>query len=116
MKDNSKIVFSVIALMFFLSGACGLVYEVVWLRMLGLVFGNTTFAISTVLAAFMAGLGLGSFFFGRHIDKKGDPVLIYGLLEIGIGVFCIFTPALWKLIENLYVLIYQQTSPTFFSV
>jgi predicted membrane-bound spermidine synthase len=45
---------------FFLSGATGLVYEVLWIRMLGLVFGHTVFAVTTVLTAFMAGLGLGS--------------------------------------------------------
>ena len=51
---------------FFLSGATGLVYEVLWIRMLGLVFGHTVFAVTTVLTAFMAGLGLGSWTFGRH--------------------------------------------------
>jgi predicted membrane-bound spermidine synthase len=43
---------------FFVSGATALIYEVVWLRMLGLVFGHTVYALTTVLAAFMAGLGL----------------------------------------------------------
>ena len=46
--------------LFFLSGACGLVYEVVWMRMLTLVFGATAFATSTILASFFAGLALGS--------------------------------------------------------
>jgi predicted membrane-bound spermidine synthase len=50
----------VLLVCFFVSGAVGLVYEVVWLRMLGLVFGHTVYAITTVLAAFMAGLALGS--------------------------------------------------------
>src|SRR5256885_14663519 len=49
-----------IAVCFVLSGATGLIYEVLWARMLGLVFGATTFAISAVLAAFMGGLALGS--------------------------------------------------------
>jgi spermidine synthase len=52
--------FHVLLACFFLSGATGLIYEVVWLRMLGLVFGHTAYAITTVLAAFMGGLGLGS--------------------------------------------------------
>jgi len=54
---------------FFVSGACGLIYEIAWLRALGLVFGNTTYATSTVLAGYMAGLGLGAYFFGRWIDR-----------------------------------------------
>jgi len=45
---------SVIGICFVLSGATGLIYEVLWARMLGLVFGGTTLAVSTVLAAFMA--------------------------------------------------------------
>lgn len=44
---------------YFLSGACGLVYEIVWMRRLSLTFGITVFATSTVLAVLMAGLGLG---------------------------------------------------------
>ena len=47
--------------LFFLSGACGLVYEVVWMRMLTLVFGATAFATSTILASFFAGLALADF-------------------------------------------------------
>ncbi len=45
----------VIPCLFFLSGACGLVYQVVWARMLTVVFGATLLAVSTVLSAFMAG-------------------------------------------------------------
>src|SRR5438552_18244328 len=74
--------------------ATALVYEVVWLRMLSLVFGHTVYAITTVLAAFMAGLGLGSFLFGRRAARFEDPIRAYGLLEIGIGVSCALTPVL----------------------
>ena len=77
----------------FLSGATALVYEVVWLRMLGLVFGHTVHAITTILAAFMGGLGLGSYLFGRRTAGFTDPIRAYGLLEIGIGVSCALTPA-----------------------
>jgi spermidine synthase len=51
---------AILYVVFFLSGATGLVYEVIWVRLTGLVFGNTSLAISTVLGAFMAGLALGS--------------------------------------------------------
>ena len=69
----------------FVSGATALVYEVVWLRILGLVFGHTVYAITTILAAFMGGLGLGSYVFGRRAAGFANPVRTYGLLEIGIG-------------------------------
>ncbi len=62
--------------------------------MLGLVFGHTVFAVSTVLTAFMAGLGLGSWVFGRIADRQARPLRLYRLLEIGVGVFCLLVPVL----------------------
>src|SRR5262245_3429963 len=76
---------SVLVVCLFVSGATALVYEVVWLRMLGLVFGHTVHALTTILAAFMGGLGLGSYVCGRRTARIDDPVRAYGLLEIGIG-------------------------------
>ncbi len=79
--------FLVPVLLYFVSGFCGLVYEIVWSRMLVLVMGNTTYATSTILAAFMAGLSLGSFYWGRKIDSlKSQPLFIFGILEIMVGV------------------------------
>ena len=90
-------------LFFFLSGAAALIYELVWLRYLGLVFGNTTYAIATVLAAYMAGLGLGSYFFGGLADKWSRPLRVYGLLEIGVGVYGILTPMIVAGLTSVYV-------------
>jgi spermidine synthase len=80
--------------LFLVSGATGLAYEVIWTRMLVRTFGATSFAVSTVLAAYMAGLALGSYLFGRLIDRRGNPVRLYGLLELGIGVFAFLFPFL----------------------
>ncbi|MBN1825096.1 MAG: hypothetical protein JW958_02440 [Candidatus Eisenbacteria bacterium] len=60
-----------VLLLFFLSGATGLVYEVAWTRLFSVVFGSTALAVSSVLAAFMAGLALGSWWLGRRIDRAG---------------------------------------------
>jgi len=65
-----------ILLFLLLSGACGLIYEIVWMKMLSLTMGNTVFAITTVLTAFMGGLALGSFLAGRFIDKIKNPLKI----------------------------------------
>ena len=62
--------------------------------MLGLVFGHTVFAVTTVLTAFMAGLGLGSWAFGRLADRQARPLRLYGLLEFGVGGFCLLVPLL----------------------
>lgn len=88
---------------FFLSGATGLIYEVVWSRRLTLTFGATVLAVSTVLAAFFGGLALGSVIFGRVVDRRRDPVRIYALLEGAVGVFCFATPWLFGIVESAYV-------------
>ncbi|MBI3606838.1 MAG: fused MFS/spermidine synthase [Nitrospirae bacterium] len=92
-----------IFLCFFLSGAAGLIYEIVWIRMLGLVFGHTVYAITTVLVAFMGGLGLGSFLGGRLADRTRNLLKIYGRLEIGIGVYCVLTPWLMDVVKAVYL-------------
>ena len=68
--------------LFLFSGIASLIYQIVWVRMLTLVFGHTIYSVSVVLSAFMAGLGLGSYLWGRTIDKTGKPLLIYGKIEI----------------------------------
>ncbi len=78
--------------LFFASGLSGLVYEVVWIRHLALLFGSTVYATATVLAGFMAGLALGSYFLGRLADRKERLLRFYGYLEIGIAVFAILFP------------------------
>jgi len=70
---------------FFLSGAAGLVYEVVWARSLGLVFGASHLAVSTVLAVYMAGQALGSRLLAGLADRTERPLRLYGLLELGVA-------------------------------
>src|SRR5882724_416217 len=71
--------------LFFLSGISGLLYEVAWTRMLHLLFGDTVLAVSTVLASFMAGLALGSFWSGRYVDRRPRVLALYAGLEAGNG-------------------------------
>ncbi len=80
--------------LFLVTGFTGLIYELLWIRMFTLVFGATVLAASTVLAAFFAGLALGSWVFGRVVDRFGKPLLLYGLLEVGIAVYAVFVPSL----------------------
>lgn len=73
-----------IPVLFFLSGGCALVYEVVWIRMLTPVFGAPAFATSTNVASFFTGLTLGNFYFGRVVDRsERNPLITYALLEGG---------------------------------
>jgi spermidine synthase len=96
--------------MFFLSGASGLMYEVVWLRMLERMMGVTIYAASTVLAAFMAGLALGSFVFGRLVDRRRDALRVYGILELGIAAAVLLVPLLLSVFLPLYRLIHQTSA------
>jgi len=103
-----------IGICFVLSGATGLIYEVLWARMLGLVFGATTLAVSTVLAAFMGGLALGSAVAGRLSDRITRPLRVYGLIEIGVAVYALLVPLLFTVVDNLYAFIWQHFQPGFF--
>jgi spermidine synthase len=103
------------AVCFILSGATGLIYEVLWARMLGLVFGATTFAISAVLAAFMGGLALGSAGAGKLAARIGRPLRAYGLLEIGIALYALAVPLLFSWIDSIYALVWEQFHPGFYS-
>ena len=90
-------------LVFFLSGATGLVYELLWVRLLYQAFGSTIESVTTVVAAFMGGLGLGAWLFGRRADRQRDPVVLYGGLEVAIGLFGLASPAVLALAHAAYI-------------
>ena len=96
--------------LFFFSGLSSLVLETVWVRQMVLVFGSTTFAVSTVLTAFMAGLALGSFLAGgltsRLRKRPGSALAIYAMLELGIGLYALLMPALAARLPQLHQLLW----------
>jgi spermidine synthase len=83
---------TVVLCCFFLSGASGLILELLWTRMLTLVFGSTALAVSTVLATYMGGLGLGSYLAGKVADRIKKPVRAYALAEAAIGLYALAVP------------------------
>ncbi|MCH8839042.1 MAG: fused MFS/spermidine synthase, partial [Candidatus Marinimicrobia bacterium] len=87
----------------FLSGMAGLTYEVLWLRQLNLIFGVTAFALSVTLAAFMGGLALGSYLFGRLADRLKAPLLVYAALEAGIGIYALMAGHLFSGLDSIYI-------------
>ena len=95
-------------LLFFSSGISGLVFQVVWVRMLTRLLGNTIFATATVLSAFMAGLAIGAYFFGRMIDKRQRPLRLYAFLEAAIAVLALLVPLLIQGFTDLYPAIYHR--------
>ena len=123
MQNSIKLI---VLFLFFTSGVTGLIYEVVWIRMFGLVLGNTTYAISITLGAFFSGLALGGFYFGRYVDRitiinsgKTDAHLstiktentrmirIYAFLELGIAISALLVGIGISHMQNLFVWINQ---------
>jgi spermidine synthase len=88
-----------IAILFLLSGASALVYEVIWTRKLTTFFGSTLFGVATVLSSFMGGLALGSVLLGARSDRMRRPLVVYGVFEILIGVAALLFPIALRLAE-----------------
>jgi len=90
-KPASLSTFSFLVLSCFLfSGMAGLIYQIVWLRLIDKVIGSAPFAVATVLSVFMGGLALGSWLAGKYIDRiasKRDLLSLYGVAEIIIGAY-----------------------------
>ncbi|MBP0630166.1 fused MFS/spermidine synthase [Cupriavidus sp. AcVe19-1a] len=77
------------ALLLFLSGTAGLIYQVLWIKQLALVVGVDVHAITTAVGAFFAGLALGGWLFGRVADRHARPLRLYAWLEIAVLVLAI---------------------------
>ena len=94
MQKRQSIILFLFASLFLFSGAAGLVYQIVWERLLELFFGVTMVSVTLIVGAFMAGLGLGSLAGGRLARKVKNTLLVYGLLELGVAVFGVFSQPL----------------------
>ena len=94
----------IIFLLFFLSGFTALVYQVLWMKELGLLFGNTVHAAATTLSTFFFGLMAGSYFFGKAIKNYQNHIKVYALLELGIALTALF----YFLLLTFFHAIYQS--------
>lgn len=103
---SSTIPLMLVALMFVLSGASGLVYEVIWTRKLTTFFGSTLYGIATVLSAFMGGLALGSYLLGKRADRMRRPLAVYGIYEILIALAALAFPFALKATQPLIGAVY----------
>ena len=79
-----------IYLLFGLSGISGLIFEIIWVRQFGNLFGNPIHSAALVTAIFMLGLGLGAYLAGIYADRKGEShpaifIRYHAYLEIAIG-------------------------------
>ncbi len=109
---RSTVPLRVLLLLFVLSGAAGLIYEVVWARQLVLVFGNTSQAVSTILTGFFGGLAIGGFVGGRVADRVVRPLRLYGSLELILVIVVLLTPVSFRFIGEAYRGLYPVLSGT----
>ena len=97
------VLLALVYVLFFLSGAAALVYQLVWVRWLTLVFGASHLAVTTVLTIFMAGLAIGGYVFGRRADRLARPLRTYAVLELGIAASAVLSGGLMQLYPAIYV-------------
>jgi len=100
-RDTARLPF--LATLLALSGVSALIYQIAWLREFRLVFGGATPATAAVLAIFMGGLGAGSAWFGRQVERSQKPLRLYALIEIGVGASALLTPVLLTATRAMYV-------------
>src|SRR5262245_19931881 len=85
-----------------LSGAAGLIDEVCWNRRSSLIFGSTTYALSSVLMVFFLGLAVGGWVFGRTAQRLRSPLRLCALLDVGLAVLVVATLPAFEVAEGLY--------------
>ena len=108
--SNRRIV-TIVVICFFLSGLTGLIYEILWTRMIVKIIGAAPFAVSIVVSVFMGGLGLGSYLASRVIGRIRNPVklvYVYGVLEIVIAAYCLAFPIFLSTFQSIFAAIYNQ--------
>ena len=96
-----------ITAIFVMSGAAGLIYEIVWSRQLVLIFGNTTQAVAAILTGYFAGMAIGNLVGGRLADRVRSGLRLYAALELLLVLVVLITPSLFAAVRGVYGLAYS---------
>ncbi|MEM1297437.1 MAG: hypothetical protein AAGH89_18875, partial [Verrucomicrobiota bacterium] len=102
----AKFQFPLLLALFFFSGTAGLIYQVLWMKELGLLFGNTAHAAATTLAAFFIGLAGGGWWIGKKSVAMRRPLAVYGWLEIGVSLTALLYFGLLALYQLIYPILF----------
>lgn len=89
----------ILPVIFAISGMTALIYELAWSRLLQIIFGSTIYAASTIITTFLIGASFGAFLF-RNLAEKTNPIRMFALLEIGIGIYALVSILLFKAISG----------------
>lgn len=109
---SGKTGINLLMLIYFASGVCSLIDEVVWIRLLKLTLGNTVYASSIVVSTFMGGLALGAFIMGRYSDRIKKRLRLYALMETIITISILSLPWGLRIADKFYVWFYRAFDPT----
>jgi spermidine synthase len=107
-----NVALKLIVLIYFFSGICSLIDEVVWVRLLKLTLGNTVYASSIVVSVFMGGLALGSLIMSRYADQIKKRLLLYAILEICATIAALSLPWFLKLMDGVYQQFFVSYDPS----
>ena len=101
-RPPAALLLPLVLLLFMASGCAALIYEVVWYQMLQLAIGASAISLGILLATFMGGLCLGSWFLPKLTPDGSHPLRVYALIELGIGICGLLV--LWglPLIDDVY--------------
>ncbi|MEO8337490.1 MAG: fused MFS/spermidine synthase, partial [bacterium] len=100
--DTSPPLLPLLLLLFVGSGACALIYEVVWFQLLELVVGSSAISIGVLLATYMGGMCIGSLALPKFISTRHHPLRIYAALELTIGIIGVLELFAIPLVGKLY--------------
>ena len=101
-----------VMLIYFCSGMCSLIDEVVWVRLLKLTLGNTVYASSIVVSVFMGGLALGALIMARYADRVRRPLLLYAGLEVCAAISALSLPLALRFADVVYRWFYVNHHPS----
>ena len=102
-RVNNRSLYFLTSLLFVLSGVAALVYQISWFKYLSYFLGNTTYSQSIVLATFMGGLALGSWFWGRKADSSKNTLALFAVLEILIALYCFFYFPIFEFVKSQFI-------------
>ncbi len=109
---SRRLIVNILVLIYLGSGLCSLIDEVVWLRLLKLIIGNTVYASSVVVSVFMGGLAIGAALCGRYCDRFRKPLRAYALIELAITATALLSPAALRLADTFYVWLWRSYAPS----
>jgi spermidine synthase len=109
---NRRLVVNILVLVYLFSGICSLIDEVVWLRLLKLIIGNTVYASSVVVSVFMGGLAIGAALSARYCDRFKRPLRAYAIIELTVTTTVLLSPSALRLADMFYVWLWRTYHPT----